>query len=167
MIATFGVLTVSMDTVRVTIAASWMRPAELPELQEWACITAGVWLANLLDLEVDVEEDIGEGPRSPLIRTPEWHEQAVCLTRDPRRQVDPYWFGVDDLAGSVLPTSAVRHARAHCSVCPVRVDCLQWAIEHDERFGIWAGTTGRQRAAIRRDLRAGVVTLREVFARYA
>lgn len=36
-----------------------------------------------------------------------------------------------------------------CSHCPVRVQCLEWALEHDE-LGIWGGTTDEQRRRMRR-----------------
>lgn len=36
-------------------------------------------------------------------------------------------------------------ARAVCAGCPVRGDCLQHAIDHVERYGIWGGLTDRER----------------------
>ena len=41
--------------------------------------------------------------------------------------------------------SREARAKAVCALCPVRVDCLAHAFEHDERFGIWGGLTGRER----------------------
>lgn len=38
-----------------------------------------------------------------------------------------------------------RRAKAVCATCPVRADCLQHALDHDERYGIWGGMTGRER----------------------
>jgi WhiB family redox-sensing transcriptional regulator len=46
-------------------------------------------------------------------------------------------------------------ARAVCAACPVRPDCLQWAITNGERFGVWGGTSERERRRIRRRLAAG------------
>lgn len=40
----------------------------------------------------------------------------------------------------------VRMARALCDGCPVAVQCLQHALDNDERHGVWGGTTPRQRA---------------------
>jgi WhiB family redox-sensing transcriptional regulator len=31
-----------------------------------------------------------------------------------------------------------------CRLCPVRADCLQWALDHGEE-GVWGGMTERQR----------------------
>jgi WhiB family redox-sensing transcriptional regulator len=45
--------------------------------------------------------------------------------------------------------AAVNEAKAGCTGCPVRSRCLRLALDSDERFGIWGGTTAseRQRAA--------------------
>ena len=48
-------------------------------------------------------------------------------------------------------------AREVCEGCSVRRECLDTAVEHDERYGCWGGYTGRElRAQIhihRRELR--------------
>jgi WhiB family redox-sensing transcriptional regulator len=46
-----------------------------------------------------------------------------------------------------------KRAKAFCKVCPVRVECLEFAIEHDERFGVWGGKSERERRAIRKQRR--------------
>ena len=38
-----------------------------------------------------------------------------------------------------------RSALALCAVCTVRDECLDFALETRERFGVWGGTTERQR----------------------
>lgn len=43
-----------------------------------------------------------------------------------------------------------REALAICSICPVVEDCLQHALESKERFGVWGGTTERQRRKLSR-----------------
>lgn len=43
-----------------------------------------------------------------------------------------------------------REALKVCSTCPVVEDCLDHAIESNERFGIWGGTTERERRKIAR-----------------
>ncbi|MGA1074840.1 MAG: WhiB family transcriptional regulator [Ilumatobacteraceae bacterium] len=35
-----------------------------------------------------------------------------------------------------------------CSTCPVKTDCLEYALRADERFGVWGGKTPRQRLRI-------------------
>lgn len=36
-------------------------------------------------------------------------------------------------------------AKAICDKCPVRMQCLQWAIENNEQHGIWGGMVYRER----------------------
>lgn len=36
-------------------------------------------------------------------------------------------------------------AKQLCEGCPVRAECLQWALDHEE-FGVWGGTTEEERA---------------------
>ena len=43
-----------------------------------------------------------------------------------------------------------EHALAICATCPVRLDCLEYALEARERFGIWGGLTEKQRKRLLR-----------------
>ena len=63
-------------------------------------------------------------------------EEAAC------RGLDPEMFYAEGGA-------AVARAKAICAACPLRQKCLDWAIAREE-FGVWGGTTARERAAIRR-----------------
>lgn len=45
-------------------------------------------------------------------------------------------------------------AKAVCDGCEIREECLQYAISHNEKFGIWGGTSERERIRIRRARRA-------------
>lgn len=38
-----------------------------------------------------------------------------------------------------------RRAKAVCNSCPVRVACLDHAVDSNERFGIWGGLTNKER----------------------
>ncbi len=73
---------------------------------------------------------------------PEWHEAALCA------QTDPEVF-FPEKGGST------RAAKATCRVCPVAAECLAWALEHDERFGIWGGTSERDRRRLKAERLAG------------
>lgn len=42
-----------------------------------------------------------------------------------------------------------QQARAICGTCPLRQDCLTWALPQPDLVGIWAGTTGKERARLR------------------
>lgn len=41
-------------------------------------------------------------------------------------------------------------AKALCARCPVRQECLDFAIERGERFGVWGGLSERERRPIRK-----------------
>jgi WhiB family transcriptional regulator, redox-sensing transcriptional regulator len=45
-------------------------------------------------------------------------------------------------------TSAGDYARSLCAVCPVRGECLEYALTNHEPDGIWGGKTWRQRRRI-------------------
>jgi len=40
-------------------------------------------------------------------------------------------------------------AIARCVTCPVIQDCRQWALDHREDFGVWGGTTPKERRQLR------------------
>jgi WhiB family redox-sensing transcriptional regulator len=66
-----------------------------------------------------------------------WQERALCA------QTDPEAF-FPEKGGST------REAKKVCMVCEVRAECLAYALEHDERFGIWGGMSERERRRLRR-----------------
>jgi WhiB family redox-sensing transcriptional regulator len=66
-----------------------------------------------------------------------WQERALCA------QTDPEAF-FPEKGGST------REAKKICEVCPVREQCLTYALEHDERFGIWGGLSERERRRLKR-----------------
>lgn len=45
--------------------------------------------------------------------------------------------------------SQEKTALAICGICPVRQDCLDHALATNERFGVWGGTTEKQRRKLR------------------
>ena len=66
----------------------------------------------------------------------EWQEQALCA------QTDPEAF-FPEKGGST------REAKRICMACQVRDECLEYALTHDERFGIWGGLSERERRRLR------------------
>lgn len=83
-----------------------------------------------------------------------WVQHAACS--DSGYSVD-LWFPQRG------DTTSERLARSVCESCPVRFECLQENI--DERDGIYGGTSGRQRRALRRELNKTGRSLRHVFER--
>ena len=45
---------------------------------------------------------------------------------------------------------AVRVAKQYCGRCPIREQCLEYALEAGENYGIWGGMTAQERKQIRR-----------------
>ena len=66
-----------------------------------------------------------------------WQERALCA------QTDPEAF-FPEKGGST------REAKRVCLSCDVRAECLEYALEHDERFGIWGGLSERERRRLKR-----------------
>ncbi len=44
----------------------------------------------------------------------------------------------------------VERAREICAACHVSEECLEFALETNERTGIWGGTTEEERKSLRR-----------------
>lgn len=61
-----------------------------------------------------------------------WERDAACRGMDQSL----FFPGPDDDPSEAL---------AVCAGCPVRDECLEWALFARERFGIWGGTTEQER----------------------
>jgi WhiB family redox-sensing transcriptional regulator len=62
---------------------------------------------------------------------------ALCKGQDPG-----LWFP--------RPGGSMDGAKAVCRACPAQAQCLNWAVQADERAGVWGGTSPGERAQIRR-----------------
>ena len=67
-----------------------------------------------------------------------WSRYASCDTADPDLFFPP-------------PGTDTFYARSICRECPVRRQCLDYALESKQKFGIWGGMTEAQRRRIRRE----------------
>lgn len=68
-----------------------------------------------------------------------WRARAAC------RGMDTAIF-FPDIQGPGAPTNAaVAAARAVCDRCPVRDECLRFALVNRERDGVWGGTSPSER----------------------
>ena len=47
--------------------------------------------------------------------------------------------------------ASTRKAKAICTACEVRSDCLDFALRAGEKFGIWGGMSERERRRVRRE----------------
>src|SRR5437667_5698481 len=73
-----------------------------------------------------------------------WQDAAACRGEDLM-----LFFGPD---GERQPERDVRErkAKAVCASCPVRIDCLNYAVARPEKYGTWGGLNEDERSAERR-----------------
>ena len=85
---------------------------------------------------------------TPLTPTPSpaWHEHAAC------RDTDPDLFFPESRGAQANLIAA--QAKQVCARCQVRASCLETALANHERFGVWGGTTARERMRLQRERRA-------------
>jgi WhiB family redox-sensing transcriptional regulator len=76
----------------------------------------------------------GGAQPTPVIVVPDepWRDDAICA------QTDPEAF-FPEKGGST------REAKRVCRGCEVRSECLEFALDHEERYGIWGGMSERER----------------------
>jgi WhiB family transcriptional regulator, redox-sensing transcriptional regulator len=110
------------------ILAATGRAVRVKGAQRGRCAVTEV-IVPLTQVEVRPEdmEDLG------------WQDQALCA------QTDPEAF-FPEKGGST------REAKRVCRSCEVRAECLEYALENDERFGIWGGLSERERRRIKREV---------------
>jgi WhiB family redox-sensing transcriptional regulator len=78
------------------------------------------------------------GPRVRIFLTHQaWTANALCA------QTDPETFYPDQ----GQPT---QPAKAVCLSCPVRAECLEYALVNKEPFGVWGGLSERERRSLLR-----------------
>jgi WhiB family redox-sensing transcriptional regulator len=73
----------------------------------------------------------------------DWRHRARC------RDLDPEMFFPVGTTG--LAAAQIQAAKAVCALCPVRGECLQWALDTAQEAGVWGGLSEEER----RDLPGG------------
>ncbi|MGW7790320.1 WhiB family transcriptional regulator [Streptomyces tricolor] len=76
-----------------------------------------------------------------------WRDHAACRHEDP-----DLFFPIGTTGPAQVQT---EQAKAVCGHCPVREQCLEWALGSGEIIGIWGGTTELERRSLRRRARSG------------
>lgn len=69
----------------------------------------------------------------PNVAQPNWRD-ALCRDHDPE-----LFFALD----------REDDARAVCAECPIRWECLSWALAVNENHGVWGGMSGDQRQNVK------------------
>ena len=57
--------------------------------------------------------------------------------------------------------ASTRKAKAICRACTVQDECLEYAVQNSEKFGIWGGLSERERRRVKRQ-REAEFDIREV-----
>ena len=81
----------------------------------------------------------------------DWVVRAHCKDEDPE-----VFFPLGSTGTSLLQTAMAKQI---CSLCDVRVDCLEWALATGQDSGVWGGLTEDERRAVRRSRRRQPVGL--------
>lgn len=74
-----------------------------------------------------------------IVDNPEWMKLARC------KETDPEIFFPDK-----SDTVTGAQAKRVCMSCEVRVECLEYALDNNEVFGIWGGLNTKSRQRMRR-----------------
>ncbi|MHB1928125.1 MAG: WhiB family transcriptional regulator [Acidimicrobiales bacterium] len=85
-------------------------------------------------------------PQPALHEDPGWYAQAACHTLPP----DLFFPAGRTGSGADLAEAAKRV----CARCPVAGPCLEFALETNQEYGVWGGTTEEERRCLRRRARA-------------
>ncbi|MGY3341055.1 WhiB family redox-sensing transcriptional regulator [Streptomyces filamentosus] len=82
-------------------------------------------------------------PSSSRPAVTDWRHRGAC------RDVDPDLFFPDGSTGPALlqAEEAKLICRQHC---PVVTECLRWALETDQKYGVWGGTSEADRRTMKR-----------------
>ena len=75
----------------------------------------------------------------------DWRQRAACRDEDPE-----LFFPLSEIGPG---THQVARAKAVCASCPVRAECLGYALDNGLDHGIFGGTTESERRTLRRRAR--------------
>jgi WhiB family transcriptional regulator, redox-sensing transcriptional regulator len=80
---------------------------------------------------------------SAVVVATSWESRALCREADTRCFVPP-------LSGESTDDRRARESAAKriCADCPVRRECLEYALRVREPFGIWGGLNETERRAL-------------------
>lgn len=76
------------------------------------------------------------GAPAPVLGSMDWMSRGKC--RGSQANFFPTFTGKKE-------SPAIREAKAVCSTCPVKAECLAFALDAQERDGIWGGMTPDER----------------------
>ncbi|GAA3410255.1 WhiB family transcriptional regulator [Streptosporangium vulgare] len=77
--------------------------------------------------------------KSNVIPIIHWSRRSSCLSEDPELFFPVSYEGPG--------REQYERARAVCRRCPVRGRCLEYALNTQQMYGVWGGTTPEERRA--------------------
>jgi len=75
----------------------------------------------------------------------DWQELGLC-----REYPVDLFFGPDHGESELEKQAREAHARSICHRCPVKEPCLEFAMDTNQKYGIWGGLTDKERASLKR-----------------
>jgi len=72
----------------------------------------------------------------------DWVHRARCIKEDPE-----LFFPIGTTGPAAVQT---EEAKAVCTECEVRPECLDWALTTGQDAGVWGGKSEEERRALRR-----------------
>ena len=72
----------------------------------------------------------------------DWRHVAACRDEDPE-----LFFPIGNTGPALLQ---IEEAKSVCRRCPVREECLQFALETGQDAGVWGGLSEDERRALKR-----------------
>jgi WhiB family redox-sensing transcriptional regulator len=72
----------------------------------------------------------------------DWRHHAACRDEDPE-----LFFPIGNTGPALLQ---IEEAKSVCRRCPVREECLQFALETGQDAGVWGGLSEDERRALKR-----------------
>lgn len=75
----------------------------------------------------------------------DWRPRALC------RDSDTNVFFPVGVTGEAI--DLIDAAKAVCAACPVRAECLEFALVTNQQYGVWGGASEEERLALRRERR--------------
>lgn len=74
----------------------------------------------------------------------DWQDDALC------REHDNVLFFGEEGESELEKQAREGRAKTICQQCPVQEPCLEFAMETNQKYGIWGGLTDKERASLKR-----------------
>lgn len=74
----------------------------------------------------------------------DWQDEAAC------RSYDNLLFFGEEGESELEKQARESRAKVVCHRCPVAEPCLEFAMETNQKYGIWGGLTDKERASLKR-----------------